>query len=132
MTAAISAGSRSCSRACTRTIALVPQRIAEPLVPGRLAVDHTDAAAGGDRDDTTVTLDAVASRGQLGHDAGDERVELVERARVLVGLVGALRPSRVAEQERLALVGGHGRASRSVVGAVITTTLSNRSSPPVS
>ena len=68
---------------------LVPQRVAEPLDPRRLASREVDNPAATAAIRTTTTTGA-SSVGQRSHDPGDESVELLERAVVHVGEVGAL------------------------------------------
>ena len=71
---------------------------------------------------------------EIGHHRGDERLELGERAGVHVRVVGArdLLARRGAAAARARRAATAERARRSFVGAVITTTLSNRPSAPAS
>ena len=110
---------------------LVRERVAHPLVPARLRLEHVERERRDDRaeDADRGELHPVSSRiTPATHSSSSSSVPVftyAKSARCTFSLSGSSRWSRSSRVTRR-------RCSRSLAGAVITTTLSKRLSPPVS
>src|SRR2546423_6076051 len=109
---------------------LVRERVAEPLVPGRLRAVHVREACGGgahdpeEREDPRHDSRSSTSPAKRSSPSREPSFTYAKSARRTFSSSGRRRCSRASTTSV--------RAARTSGGAVITTTLSKRRSPPVS